>query len=187
MTLPNSFYWKRSEELARDLLGCILIHEAEEGMAAGVIVETEAYHQEDPASHSYSGRTPRTEVMFGPPGRAYIYFTYGMHHCFNVVCGQEGRGEAVLIRALEPVEGIELMQRRRKRDEVADLCSGPAKLVEALGISKEQNGCALAGDLRIELGEAVKGVVVTRRVGISKAIDEPLRFYVEGNEFISRR
>ena len=151
-------------------------------------MEAEAYLENDPASHSYSGKTLRNEVMFGPAGRAYIYFTYGMHYCFNVVTGKDGSGEAVLIRALEPVEGIPLMQKRRRQRELKKLCSGPAKLVQALGITREHNGRSLGeGDLRIS-GPEKKDfeVVFTTRIGIKKGAGKKLRFYIKDNPYVSR-
>ena len=177
--------------LARRLLGCILIHECSEGIAAGRIVETEAYlHSVDPASHSHGGKTARNAAMFGNSGHAYIYFIYGRHHCFNVVSGKTGEGEAVLIRALEPVGGIDLMARRRGLSaEDRDLTNGPAKLVEALAIRRDQNGIDLRhGALRIQWEKAVvpSAIIAGPRIGISKARDMPLRFVVKGSHHLSK-
>ena len=181
---------------AQSLLGAVLWHKTDEGIAAGRIVETEAYIFGDPACHASRGMTPRNAVMFGPPGRAYIYFIYGMHHCFNVVTRHKGMGEAVLIRALEPLEGIELMERRRKTHDARNLCNGPAKFVQALGIHRNQNGTDLRkGPLRLLAAESYPGWNVRkppaiksgRRIGISVAKDWPLRFYVEGNPFVSKK
>jgi DNA-3-methyladenine glycosylase len=154
------------------------------------LVETEAYGQGDPASHSYRGRTGRTEVMFGPPGFLYVYFTYGMHHCMNAVTGEPGEGSAVLLRAAEPIDGLARM--REARGPVADrlLCAGPARLTEAFGIGRADNGLDLAGgeDLFIAAGEPVpeEAVATGPRVGISVAVDQPWRFSVAGSPFVSK-
>jgi DNA-3-methyladenine glycosylase len=176
-------------EAAKHLLGSQLIHDTPEGRVSGIIVETEAYHQDDVASHTYRGKTPRNAVMFGPAGYAYVYFTYGMHYCFNVVTGPEGSGQAVLIRALEPVEGVEIMKQRRGRENIHELTNGPAKLVQALGITKAHYGVNLlnGGDLRIEPGVRPKKIIQTTRIGISEGKDVPWRFYVAGNDFVSRK
>lgn len=185
--LPQAFFNKNAPNLAKELLGCKLVHESPEGLTAGLIVETEAYSQEDAASHSYNGETERTRAMFGPPGHAYIYFTYGMHYCFNVVSGKKGQGQGVLIRALQPLEGLELMKSRRHRDHEKDLCNGPAKLVQALGITKDDYGSPLF-ESRLYIEKAVAPVVVNSgpRIGITKAKDIPWRFWIQGSRFISR-
>jgi len=187
--LPRSFYARGALVVAQELLGCYLVHISPEGVAAGKIVETEAYLQGDPACHASRGMTGRNRVMFGPPGHAYIYFIYGMYHCFNAVTGREGVGEAVLIRSLEPVLGIPLMQARRGREKLTELCGGPGRLVQALGLGKEQNGQDLTkGDLVICRGEGKSfNVVTTNRVGIREGADLPLRYYVAGSPFISRK
>lgn len=185
---PKSFFEdKKVEELANALLGCELVHESPEGTTAGIIVETESYHETDEASHTFSGKSKRTEAMFGPPGHAYIYFTYGMHWCFNVVAEDEGIGAGVLIRALEPTRGIELMKRRRKQQNIHDLCSGPAKLVQAMGITKGDYGKQLfKGNLYIAEPK-IKNFEISfgPRVGISKAIEKPWRFWVKDSPFVS--
>lgn len=188
--LPVSFYARETSLVAGELLGKLMVHRSPEGPTAGIIVETEAYLQGDPACHGYRGLTARNRAMFGPPGRAYIYFTYGMHYCFNVVTAAPGVGEAVLIRALEPVAGIDLMRKRRGREKLRELCSGPAKLVRAMGIGPGLYGHNLSREpLLILKGENIPPhrVVAAPRVGISVATELPLRFYIEGNEYVSKR
>ncbi|HYG74591.1 MAG TPA: DNA-3-methyladenine glycosylase [Planctomycetota bacterium] len=196
MILPLSFYTKKTVTVAQALLGTVLVHDTAEGRAAGRIVETEAYlFENDPACHAHRGKTPRNAVMFGPPGHAYIYFIYGMYYCFNVVTAPEGVGEAVLIRALEPLDGIELMKRRRGTSELKNLCSGPGKLVLALGLRPDQNGASLlSGPLTIWTPESFNAprpkksdIVSTPRIGINRGADLPLRFYLKGHPFASRR
>jgi DNA-3-methyladenine glycosylase len=184
--LPAAFYDRPVLAVSRDLLGCVVSC----GECAGVIVETEAYHHSEPACHAFVGLTPRTSVLFGPPGVAYVYRSYGIHACLNAVSEREGVGAAVLIRALEPLSGIELMRDRRGLDRLESLCSGPGKLTQALGITLDQNGCDLtqgpvvisapAADWREAL------VSAGPRVGITKAAELPWRFCVEGSRFLSR-
>lgn len=184
--LAASFYDRPVLEVARDLIGCVVQH----GECAGVIVETEAYHDSEPACHAFVGLTQRTETLFGPPGRAYVYRSYGIHAMLNAVCEREGVGAAVLIRALEPVDGIELMRARRGLESVRELCSGPGKLTQALGIELSDNGADLErGPVRIlpRAGDW-RGVtvVVDRRIGITKAVELPWRFSAAGSRFVSR-
>jgi DNA-3-methyladenine glycosylase len=182
--LDARFYDRDVVDVARDLVGCILEHDG----ASGVIVETEAYHEREPACHAFAGLTPRTRTLFGPPGVAYVYFSYGVHSLVNAVSEAEGVGAAVLIRALEPVDGVDQMRVRRGRDRLVDLCSGPGKLTQALGIGLELNGDDLArGPLRIlARSDAVAPeIVVGPRVGITKAIDVPWRFCAAGNPHVS--
>ena len=174
---------------AQNLLGWKLVHESPEGITAGYIVETEAYTQEDPASHTYGGKKLANAAMFEAAGTIYIYFTYGMHYCVNIVTGSKGHGEGVLIRALEPVDGIALMQARRGTDDVKNLCSGPGKLVQAMGITKavHYGQHITTGSLRLEPGFQPQQITQTTRIGIRKAIDQPWRFYVTDSPFVSRR
>ncbi len=171
-------------KVAKELLGCYLVN----GECVGKIVETEAYLENDEGSHSFKGKTKRNEKMFGEAGRAYVYLIYGMYNCFNVVTNKEGIGEAVLIRALEPVKGIEEMKKRRGKEKVSELCSGPGKLVQAMGISLDDNGKDLSkGKLRIVKGKNKEEIVSAKRIGIVKGTELPYRFYIKGNEFVSRR
>lgn len=194
--LPASFYKQPTVDLARNLLGMTLLHQTPEGLTAGRIVETEAYLHNDPACHASRGQTPRTRVMFGHPGHAYVYFIYGMYHCFNVVSGKKGVGEAVLIRALEPLEGIPLMEVRRmarqkvkKKFPIHQLCNGPSKLVMAMGINAVHNGLSLRESaLTIVSSPPIHSaeIVTTTRIGINVAADLPLRFYEKGNHCVSK-
>ncbi len=186
--IARSWLTRPSTEVAPDLLGKVLAV----GGVAGRIVEVEAYRgADDPASHAYRGRTPRNAVMFGPPGYLYVYFTYGMHFCANVVCESEGVAEAVLLRALAPLRGLETMRERRpasRRD--TDLCNGPAKLCQALAIDRDDDGFdLLARESRVRLfddGTAPPPApVVSRRIGISVAVDRPWRFSVPGDANVS--
>ena len=180
------FYKRAVVDVARDLIGCVVHH----GECAGVIVETEAYHDSEPACHAYVGLTDRTRVLFGPPGRAYVYRSYGIHACLNAVCEPPGVGAAVLIRALEPVEGVDFMRSRRGLERVEDLCSGPGKLTQALDIELEHNGCDLAvGPVVIApKPRAWRGAAISvdRRIGITKAAELPWRFCATGSRFLSR-
>jgi DNA-3-methyladenine glycosylase len=187
VTLPESFYDRGVVDVARDLIGCVVRH----GECSGVIVETEAYHDSEPACHAFVGLTPRTAIIFGPPGRAYVYRSYGIHALLNAVCEREGVGAAVLIRALEPLEGIQLMRRRRGSERLERLCSGPGKLTQALDIELRDNGTDLTrGAIVITPrppGWRDVEVAVDRRIGITKAVELPWRFSAAGNRFVSRR
>jgi len=178
-----------AEEVAPRLLGCHIIRKVGGKTLVGRIVETEAYHQTDAASHSYRGQTPRTKIMFGQPGHLYVYFTYGMHYCCNIVTGGEGEGSAVLIRALEPVAGLEPMRTNRPNQPDNQLTNGPAKLCQAFKIDKQSNGHDLSQEplqLIIKPALAPAKIVRTVRIGISQAKDVPWRFYEHGNSFVSR-
>lgn len=185
--LPRRFYERPTIEVARDLLGKILRH----GPTAGIIVETEAYlGGDDLASHSAAGITNRTRVIFGPGGHAYVYFSYGMHECMNIVAERAGTPGCVLIRALEPTEGLELMRSRRAKAKTdRDLTSGPGKLTQALAIARQHSGADLTrGDLVVLSPRKKPGfdIDVTKRIGITKCADLPLRFFIAGNRFVSR-
>jgi len=185
--LKRSFYARPAVEVARGLLGKALVH----GAAAGIIVETEAYlGGNDLAAHSARGITKRTRVIFGPPGHAYVYFIYGMYDCLNIVAEPEGHPGCVLIRALEPVAGLEIMQRRRPAARtLEELASGPGRLTLALGITRAQNGADVTrGSLvvREAAGHRPFEIEVTPRVGIRHCADWPLRFLIQGNRFVSR-
>jgi DNA-3-methyladenine glycosylase len=185
--LCRDFYQRGTVEVARDLLGKVLVH----GPAAGIIVETEAYlGDDDLASHSAAGITDRTRVIFGPPGHAYVYLSYGMHECLNIVAEPDGKAGCVLIRALEPIEGLDIMRTRRSKARTdRDLTSGPGKLTRALAITRAHNGADLTrGNLivRPPVVESAFEIEVSPRIGITKCRDLPLRFTIEGNPFISR-
>jgi len=185
--LPAAFYDRPVLEVARDLVGCVVAHAG----ASGVIVETEAYHDSEPACHAFAGLTARTRPLFGPPGRAYVYRSYGIHALLNAVCEPEGVGAAVLIRALEPLEGVDLMRARRGLDRVEELCSGPGKLTQALGIELGQNDTPLtgAGPVAILPHPAAYRdveVVTGERIGITKAVELPWRFCARDSRHVSR-
>ncbi len=193
MVLPQNVYEQDSLIIAELLLGCYLATDLPEGRTLGRIVETEAYLINDPAAHSSGGKTPRTEVMFSPPGKAYVYLSYGIHNCFNLTSGPLQNGEAILIRALEPVEGIELMKARRHKETLHDLANGPGKLTQAMGIKLIHNGTSLiTGPITIlsaDHNPQTEKIIVTRgpRIGIPQAKDEPYRFYIKDNPFVSRK
>jgi DNA-3-methyladenine glycosylase len=182
----GDFYARPVNEVARALIGCTLRH----GPCAGRIVEAEGYHQSEPASHAYAGLTPRTRTLFGAPGLAYVYRSYGIHACLNAVAEEDGVGAAVLIRALEPVAGLELMRARRGLARPEDLCSGPGKLTQALGIWLELDGTSLVdGPITVQprpAGAPAPRIVVGERVGITKAVDLPWRFCDGESRHVSR-
>jgi DNA-3-methyladenine glycosylase len=189
--LPRAFYERETEIVAREMLGAVLECETADGIASGIIVETEAYLGEhDLACHAVAGRTARTEPLYGPPGTSYVYFIYGMYWCFNAVTRAEGLPSAVLVRALEPLDGVALMHKRRPRVKNAvDLTSGPGKLCTALGIVGSMSGKGLQRKpLVIRAGESVRDrdIEVTTRIGITHSADWPLRWIVEGNKYVSK-
>jgi DNA-3-methyladenine glycosylase len=181
--LKRDFFARSVHEVAPDLIGVTLLVDG----AGGRIVEVEAYDQEDPASHGHRGRTARNAAMFGPPGHAYVYRSYGIHWCLNLVCGGEGVPEAVLIRALEPTRGVDLQQSRRGVEEVRALCSGPGKLCEALGITREHDGLALdLPPFRLEPRAGVPDIVTGPRIGITRATELRWRYMSAGSPYLSR-
>jgi DNA-3-methyladenine glycosylase len=182
----RDFFDRSVHEVAHELIGC----ELRVGETAGRIVETEAYEESDPACHAYIGRTARNEVLFGPPGYAYVYLSYGIHSLLNFVTEPEGNASAVLIRALEPTAGIDLMRERRGRNEIEQLCSGPGKLSEALGVGLSLNGSDLFRP-PFEISESdgaisEADITATPRIGITKAAELPWRYSVAGSRFVSR-
>lgn len=183
--LGVEFFDRRVHLVARELIGCRLFR----GGCGGTIVEAESYERDDPACHAYAGLTERTEVLFGPPGRAYVYLSYGIHSLLNAVAEPEGEAAAVLIRALEPTAGLEEMRARRGDRPDEELCSGPGKLTEALGVGLDLNGADLTADpfLLLPREEGWDGKVVTGpRIGITKAVERPWRFSLAGSPFVSR-
>jgi DNA-3-methyladenine glycosylase len=181
--LMRGFFARGVHSVAPDLIGATLLING----IGGRIVEVEAYHHTDPAAHSYGGRTERNAVMFGPPGYAYVYRSYGIHWCLNFVCEAEGSASAVLIRAIEPTEGLTTMRRRRGTKELRLLCSGPGRLCEALGVTSAHNGLALTGppfELRARRGRV--DIAIGPRIGISKAVERPWRYGLRGSRFLSK-
>jgi DNA-3-methyladenine glycosylase len=181
--LTRRFFDRSVHDVAPELIGASLMV----GGAGGVIVEVEAYHHTDPAAHSYRGQTPRNAVMFGPPGFAYVYRSYGIHWCLNVVCEAEGSASAILIRAIEPTDGLAAMRRRRGLPDERALCSGPGKLCEALGVTIRHNGLPLDRapfELRARTSEP--DIIVGPRIGITKAVEHPWRYGLKGSRFLSK-
>ena len=211
MILPVSFYSRSTLKVLEDLIGKVLVRKSEDGLTSGVIVEAEAYTgDDDPASYAFSGRTKRSEIMYGPPGRAFVHFTYGMHHMLNLVTEREEFPAAILIRALEPREGISLMKKRRQTEELFNLCSGPAKICQAFGIDRSHHGALLFSSRSpIFINEGVrkeererteeverteererrekgKGELIwTSRIGIQQGKERLWRAYLKGSPFIS--
>lgn len=193
MMLPRSFYEQDTITVAKSLLGQILVSDAGGMKTSGIIVETEAYMGEsDPAAHSYKGKTERVAVQYGSSGTAYVYLIYGMYCCMNITSGPFGKPEVVLIRALQPLDGIDVMCGRRNTRDSRKLCSGPGKLCMALSISRSMNGCDLCsetGALHLESGMRPDSISSSKRVNIDyagSAADLPWRFTIDGNDFVSR-
>ena len=181
--LKRAFFARSVHEVAPDLIGVTLLFNG----VGGIIVEVEAYHHSEPAAHSYRGPTPRNAVMFGPPGFTYVYRSYGIHWCVNLVCEQAGSASAVLIRALEPTHGIPTMRRRRHLHDERLLCSGPGKLTEALGITHAHNGLALdAPPIALHARNGEPEVVAGVRIGLTKAAELPWRYGLKGSKFLSK-
>ena len=190
--LPVEFFTQSAETVARELLGRVVVSDLGGGRTAGRIVETEAYlGRDDPASHGYQlRRNARNEALYGPPGQWYVYLSYGIHWCANLVCWSHGMGSAILLRALEPIEGLDLMRKRRGVEEDRQLCSGPGKLCQALGITRDLDGKAMAGSaVQVLDGNVSAGaqIAVTPRIGITKAAEWPLRFLIAGSRYTSGR
>ena len=176
-------FYAPAEVVARQLIGAVVLIDG----VGGRIVETEAYDREDPASHAFSGPTERNAAMFGPPAHAYVYRSYGIHWCLNFVCREEGHGAGVLIRAIEPLAGIDVMRARRGAEDTAALCSGPGKLCQALAVTRAFDGCSLAQPpFALEAARPGLDVIAGPRIGISKAMDVPWRFGLAGSRFFSR-
>ena len=188
-TLPVSFFEQSADLVARELLGTLVVSTAGGHRTSGRIVETEAYlGRDDPASHGYRDRRhAQNESLYGPPGSWYVYLSYGMHWCANLVCGPRGHASAVLLRALEPVVGLEIMRRRRAGVADRQLCSGPGRLCQALGITRSLDGQMMGrSEVKVRSAEALHEIVASPRIGITKAADWPLRFVVAGSPWASR-
>jgi len=183
MRLGQDFFARSVHEVAPDLIGVTLLVDG----VGGPIVEVEAYDHEDPAAHGYRGRTVRNASMFGPPGHAYVYRSYGIHWCLNLVCEEEGSASAVLLRALEPTHGLDAMRTRRGVDDVRLLCAGPGRLCQALAVTREHDGLALDGDpFELQAREGAPEIATGLRVGITKAAGRPWRYALAGSRFVSR-
>jgi DNA-3-methyladenine glycosylase len=183
VTIPRRFFARSVHAVAPELIGATLLVDG----AGGRIVEVEAYDQEDPASHGYRGLTARNASMFGPPGRAYVYRSYGIHWCLNLVCREEGVADAVLVRALEPTHGVDLMQERRRTDNPLLLCSGPGRLCEALAVTGDHDGLPLdRPPFELRRRTADVDVVAAPRIGITQAAERPWRYVLAGSRFLSR-
>jgi DNA-3-methyladenine glycosylase len=181
--LRKSFFNRSVHEVAPELIGATLLFKG----AGGIIVEVEAYHHTDPAAHSYGGETERNAVMFGPPGYAYVYRSYGIHWCVNFVCESAGSASAVLIRALEPTAGLAAMHRRRRTADVRLLCAGPGRLTEAVGITRAHNACALdAPPFELWARKGEPEIAAGIRIGITKAVERPWRYGLKGSRFLSK-
>ncbi len=181
--LKRAFFARSVHEVAPDLIGATMLVDG----VGGIIVEVEAYHHTDPAAHSFRGPTPRNKVMFGPPGVAYVYRSYGIHWCVNFVCEKEGSASAVLIRALQPTHGIPAMRRRRGLQDERSLCSGPGKLTQALAITEEYNGLPLdASPIALHARADKPDIVAGLRIGISRAVELPWRYGLKGSKFLSK-
>ena len=195
MILPVSFYSRSTLKVLEDLIGMVLVRKSKDGLTSGAIIEAEAYSgEDDPASYAFCGRTKRSEIMYGPPGRAFVHFTYGMHHMLNLVTEKEEFPAAILIRALEPREGISLMKKRRQTEELINLCSGPAKICQAFGIDRSHNGVSLSSSrspLFINDGERKEKrkeeLIWTSRIGIGEGKERLWRAHLKGSPFISAK
>jgi len=188
--LKREFYNRPTLKVARELLGKYLVVDKNGTKLSGKVVETEAYRGPyDPASHAYGGMTPRNRIMFGEPGHAYVYFTYGMYYCLNVITERKGFPAGVLIRALEPEDGIEIMKKRRKKEKIDSLTSGPGKLCQAMGINKTFYGADLTGKtIYVEdRGEKAGKIISTYRIGIDAGKEKKWRFYLKDNRFVSKK
>jgi DNA-3-methyladenine glycosylase len=182
--LTRAFFARTVHEVAPELIGATLLVDG----VGGTIVEVEAYDQDDPASHGFRGMTARTASMFGPPGHAYVYRSYGIHWCLNLVCAEKGRSEAALVRALEPTAGLEAMRERRGLEAERALCSGPGKLCQALGITRVLDGHALdEPPFELRARKAEPELAVGPRIGITRAVEQPWRYGLSGSPFLSRR